>query len=141
MKRFYLTAATIALAAALTACSPTTEGQNTAATEPASAPAAAPATPPPAPATSDMSKMGMAPAAPAAAKTGDSTGEITAIDPAAGTVTLKHEPIPGVGWPAMTMAFRASPPTSLAGLKVGDKVKFSVRIEGDSNTVTAISKL
>ena len=76
----------------------------------------------------------------AAPKTGDSTGEITAIDAAAGTVTLKHQPIPGVGWPAMTMAFKATPTAPLTGLKVGDKVKFSVRIEGDKNLVTAISK-
>jgi Cu(I)/Ag(I) efflux system periplasmic protein CusF len=137
MKRFYLATATVGLAAALAACSPKAEDQKTAAT----APAATTATPAPALPATSMSKMGMAPAASAAAKTGDSTGEITAIDPAAGTVTLKHEPIPGVGWPAMTMAFKASPPTSLTGLKVGDKVKFSVRIEGDDNTVTAISKL
>ncbi len=75
-----------------------------------------------------------------AAKTGDSTGVVKAVDTAAGTITLDHQPIPGVGWPAMTMTFKAAPPSLLAGVKAGDKVKFSVRIEGDNNQVTALAK-
>jgi Cu(I)/Ag(I) efflux system protein CusF len=75
-----------------------------------------------------------------AAKTGDSTGVVTAVDTAAGTITLDHQPIPGVGWPAMTMTFKAAPPSLLAGVKTGDKVRFSVRIQGDNNQVTALAK-
>ena len=89
--------------------------------------------------TSSMSNMPTTPAA-LAAKTGDSTGVVKAIDTAAGTLTLDHQPIPGVGWPAMTMTFRATPPSLLSGLKPGDKVGFSVRVEGGGNTVTAIRK-
>jgi Cu(I)/Ag(I) efflux system protein CusF len=75
-----------------------------------------------------------------AAKTGDSTGVVKAVDSGAGTITLDHQPIPGVGWPAMTMTFKAMPPSLMDGVKAGDKVKFSVRIEGQNNMVTAIAK-
>ena len=36
-------------------------------------------------------------------------GTVTAIDKAAGTITLDHGPIPEAKWPAMTMAFKAAP--------------------------------
>lgn len=35
------------------------------------------------------------------------TGTVTAVDAKAGTMTLKHDPIPAAGWPAMTMSFSA----------------------------------
>jgi hypothetical protein len=38
------------------------------------------------------------------------------------------------------MTFKATPPSLLAGIKPGDRVRFSVRVEGDKNEVTAISK-
>ena len=79
-------------------------------------------------------------AMPMTAKTGDSTGVVKAVDTAAGTVTLDHQEIPGVGWPAMTMTFKATSPSLLTGITAGDKVRFSVRIEGDNNQVTAIAK-
>ena len=82
----------------------------------------------------------MATSASAATKTGDSTGVVKAVDASAGTITLDHQPIPGVGWPAMTMTFKAAPPSLLRGIRRGDKVSFSVRIDGDNNQVTAISK-
>ena len=50
----------------------------------------------------DMPGMSM-PAS--ATKTGRGTGVITEIDPKAATLTLKHQPIAALGWPAMTMSF------------------------------------
>lgn len=42
----------------------------------------------------------------------------------ADSVTLSHEPVPVIGWPAMTMTF-ALPDASIAqGLKTGDRVRF-----------------
>ena len=55
-------------------------------------------------------------------------GTVTAVDTAAGTVTLDHEAIPAAGWPAMTMAFKA-PASIVANAKPGDKVAFDLRIE------------
>lgn len=80
---------------------------------------------------------GMNHAAPAA-KTGQGTGIITAIDPRAGTITIKHGAIPAVGWPAMTMTFKAAPPTLLRGVRVGQTVRFGVRTEGMDAEVTAL---
>lgn len=96
----------------------------------------------PAPASSSMastSSMHAGSTTPAA-KTGDSTGVVKKIDASAGTITLDHQAIPGVGWPAMTMTFKATPPTLLNGIKAGDHVRFSVRVEGDSYDVRAIAK-
>ncbi|WP_235209969.1 copper-binding protein [Sphingobium sp. Ant17] len=44
-----------------------------------------------------------------AAKTGQGVGVITAIDAKANKLTIQHGPIPAVGWPAMTVAFKANP--------------------------------
>ena len=78
------------------------------------------------------------PAAPAA-KVGKGTGTITALDPRAGTVTIKHGPIPAIGWPAMTMTFRASPPVLLKNLRVGQRIGFTARTRGMTADVTALS--
>jgi Cu/Ag efflux protein CusF len=82
---------------------------------------------------SGMSGMAME----ADAKTGSGTGRITEIDRTAGTVTINHEPIPAVGWPAMTMAFKAAPEI-LAIAKVGQSISFDVSVKGTDAEVTAI---
>ncbi|NWM55111.1 copper-binding protein, partial [Escherichia coli] len=43
------------------------------------------------------------------------------------------------GWPAMTMTFRASPPTLLKGLRSGQRVAFTAKAKGMTAEVTAIS--
>ena len=68
-----------------------------------------------------------------------SSGTVTAIDKAAGKITLDHQSIPEVGWPAMTMAFSAEPEV-LETVEVGDRVGFDVSITGNSGEVTAITK-
>lgn len=80
---------------------------------------------------------GMDHAAPAA-KTGQGTGVITAIDAKASTLTIRHGPIPSVNWPAMTMTFKASPATLLHGLSVGQTIGFDVRTQGMAADVTAV---
>ena len=39
-------------------------------------------------------------------------------------ITFSHEPVPALGWPAMTMTFSLDPPSLAKGLKVGDRVAF-----------------
>lgn len=73
-----------------------------------------------------------------ATKTGTGAGVITAIDPKAGTLTIKHGPIPAVGWPAMTMMFKATPPTLLKGLRVGQRIAFDAKVRGMNAEVTAV---
>ena len=86
----------------------------------------------------DMGNMAMAPAAtaPIMAK---GHGTVTAIDKAAGTITLDHGPIPEAKWPAMTMAFKAAPAITDAA-KIGDKVDFDLTLTGSAGEVTAIHK-
>ena len=86
----------------------------------------------------DMSNMAMTPAANAAIKA-KAHGTVTAIDKAAGTITLDHGPIPEAQWPAMTMAFKAAP-AILDTAKVGDKVDFDLTLTGNAGEVTAIHK-
>jgi Cu(I)/Ag(I) efflux system protein CusF len=77
-------------------------------------------------------------AAVSAAKHGQGTGVIQAIDAKAGTLTIQHGPIPGVGWPAMTMTFKAKPAALLNGLKVGQTIGFDTTVRGSSAEVTAV---
>jgi Cu(I)/Ag(I) efflux system protein CusF len=75
-----------------------------------------------------------------AAKTGKRTGVITGIDAKAGAVTIKHQPIAALGWPAMTMGFTAKPASLLKGLKVGQKIGFDANQGSGLPEITAIRK-
>lgn len=91
----------------------------------------------PAPAQDVSSMKGMDMGQPAA-RFGQGTGLIKAVDPKAGTLTLQHGPIAGLGWPAMTMTFKADPPSLLSGLKVGQTLGFDVKAVGGTAEVTAV---
>ncbi len=70
-------------------------------------------------------------------------GVVEEIMPKMGMVTLQHQPIPELGWPAMTMAF-VTGPEKLKGLKVGDSVHFTVREKANADgdfVITAIRKM
>lgn len=84
----------------------------------------------------DMSKMGAMDqmATPASAQ---GSGVIKKIDAKSGSVTLDHGPIAELKWPAMTMAFKAAP-NLLQGLKVGQKVTFTVKTGGAASEITSI---
>ena len=82
--------------------------------------------------------QGMSMSAAPAARQGHGSGVIKAIDAGAGTLTIQHGPIPAVGWPAMTMAFKAEPSTMLKTVKVGEKIKFDIKVTGMEGAVTAI---
>ncbi len=86
----------------------------------------------------DMGNMAMARAATAPIKA-KGHGTVTAIDKAAGTITLDHDAIPEAKWPAMTMAFKASPAITDT-VKLGDKVDFDLTLTGSAGEVTAIAK-
>ena len=65
-------------------------------------------------------------------------GEVTAVDAAAGDLEMKHEPIPAIEWPAMTMPFDVADKAMLNGLKVGQKVDFDLAKRDDGYVVVAI---
>ena len=68
----------------------------------------------------------------------DGAGVVTAVDSKAGTVTIHCGPIAKLAWPAMTMALKASSPSLLQGVKVGQSVKFQVMQMGGAVQLTAI---
>lgn len=104
------------LAASLAACSKPTQTSDNASPEP-------------------MPSMSM----PAAPRIGQATGVVTAIDAAAGKITLDHSPVPELQWPAMKMAFSAAA-NQLNGIAVGDKVAFKFTVTGTSAEIKEISK-
>ncbi len=80
------------------------------------------------------------PAAERAPRAAKGTGVITEIDAKDAMLTLKHEPIPALGWPAMVMPFRVTPPSLLDGLKVGQKIDFDTNEGHGLPEITAIRK-
>ena len=128
MKTLTATIVVLALAGALQACTPKPVESS------------APASPAPAPA--EAAPGGMAPMADsnaAAATNVKGTGTVTALDTAAGTITINHEAIAAANWPAMEMAFKVAPSVA-QGIKVGDRVDFDLRLQGGAGEVTASQK-
>lgn len=67
-------------------------------------------------------------------------GEVTKVDPDAGSITIKHEAIKKYDMDGMTMVFKAGDPAMLKQVKPGDKIKFHPdKVQGQF-TVTKIEK-
>ena len=81
-----------------------------------------------------------APGATRAPRNAQGVGVVTEIDAKEGMVTVKHEPIPALGWPSMTMPFKVTPPSLLQGLKVGQKIAFDTNEGNGLPLITAIRK-
>jgi len=64
-------------------------------------------------------------------------GVIKKIEPAASRITLHHEPIAALGWPAMTMPFNVKDKKILAALKPDQKVEFDFVQQGSAAVITA----
>lgn len=64
-------------------------------------------------------------------------GVVKKLDEKNSRVTLRHEAMPSIGWAQMTMPFSVKDKALLEGLKVGDKVSFTLE---DKKTITAIEK-
>ena len=62
----------------------------------------------------------------AAQTTHPATGVVKKVDAGKGTVTLAHDEVKSLKWPAMTMDFRVRDKASLAALKPGQKVEFEL---------------
>lgn len=62
----------------------------------------------------------------------EGTGVVKIIDMDAKKITIDHEAIPAVGWPAMTMRFTFSEPTdAIKQLKPGSHVNFTFVQQGN----------
>ena len=131
MKRV-LTAGAIGLALTVQACNPAEEQAGN--PVPEASTTAAPGA---------MGNMPMPSQAPAAGTTAEGTtyttmGEVASV--AADSVTINHEPVPALGWPSMTMTFRAPDAAMLSGLATGAPVQFTFRQEGSQNVLTEIAR-
>ena len=129
MKRHTLLFATVLLAGCSQAPS-NPEGTKAASAEDAKQPAAEPA-----PMASETPAM--ADEAAAATKA-SATGTVEAVDAAAGKITIAHEPVDALKWPAMTMGFKATP-EQIASVQAGQKVQFEFESQGMNATITQIT--
>jgi len=59
---------------------------------------------------------------------------VKAVDATAHTVTIDHDDIPGL-MPRMTMVLSVADLTALGGIKVGERVDFSLRDDGGGKHV------
>lgn len=144
------------IAAVLLAGCTRNEGGDSASATDASSEAAAPASPSASDMNMDaaehqkMAGMGMESGAEATARAGtgsaaataqaEGMGVVKSIDSAAGKVTIDHEPIASLKWPAMTMAFNASPEL-LAAVKAGDRVHFEFTQADGGSTLSVLQPL
>lgn len=79
------------------------------------------------------------PSAPAPAKAAmhETRGRIDRISGL--SVTIAHEPVPAINWPAMTMTFRLATPALSQGFKSGDRVRFRFDQAPQGPTVRAMT--
>jgi len=73
-----------------------------------------------------------APGTPASA-----TGTVESVDVVNGKITIAHGPVPALKWPAMTMAFAATP-EQLQSVRAGQQVDFEFMSQGMSASLTSI---
>ncbi|MFC0402137.1 efflux RND transporter periplasmic adaptor subunit [Paraburkholderia rhizosphaerae] len=72
----------------------------------------------------------------AAAPTYDTIGKVEQITPTG--MTFSHQPVPALGWPAMTMSFNKPAPNAFARVKVGDTVHFVFKQSDDGYQLTKV---
>ena len=87
----------------------------------------------------DMKGMDMkdTPAQKGAAKMHSAKGTVKSLDAAAGTVTLDHDPVKSMNWPAMTMAFKVQDKALLDKLAKGKKVEVEFEQRGKDYVITS----
>ena len=68
------------------------------------------------------------------------TGTVNSVDPAQHKLNISHQPIPEIGWPAMTMEFPVAPSVDLTAIKPGTRVNFTIEQQpGGMYEIQAIS--
>ena len=81
---------------------------------------------------------GSRPTEPSASQRVVGEGEVVATVPNASQIVVEHGEIKGF-MEAMTMGYRVDPPSLLAGLQEGDKVRFTIDVQ--RRAIVAIEKL
>lgn len=81
---------------------------------------------------------GMTHAAAPAAERVSGSGVVRAINAKDRTVTITHEPIAALNWPAMTMPLEARTPALLGQVKVGQAAHFTLEMEAAGPVLVAL---
>ena len=71
-------------------------------------------------------------------KTHKTVGVVKKVDPKAGSVTLAHEPVKSMNWPAMTMAFQVKDKALLDKFAVDRKVEVEFEEQGKDHVITGV---
>lgn len=74
-----------------------------------------------------------------AAQTATATGTVKKVDQDKGSITIAHDPVPQLQWPAMVMPFKASA-EQMNSVKVGDEVEFSFTSSGMKAELETITR-
>lgn len=78
-------------------------------------------------------------ACPAPSRGSRYAGIVEWMDTGAKAITIAHEPVQALEWPAMTMTFQA-PDANLASIRPGDRVAFEFTATGMEGTIIRISR-
>jgi len=73
-----------------------------------------------------------------AGETHKGKGTVKSVNAGKRTVSLAHDPIKSMNWPAMTMTFKAKDKAMLKKVKAGAKVEFSFEQHGKDYVITDI---
>ena len=65
-------------------------------------------------------------------------GVVKSVDPKAGTVTLDHEPVKSMNWPAMSMAFQVKDKALMDKLTAKKKVEVEFEQHGKDHVITSV---
>ena len=68
----------------------------------------------------------------------ETVGRIDAMG--ASSITLSHQPVAAIGWPAMTMTFRVADPALLRGYAKGQRVRFGFDQPAEGPTLRRIAR-
>ncbi|MFM0554213.1 efflux RND transporter periplasmic adaptor subunit [Paraburkholderia sediminicola] len=74
--------------------------------------------------------------APVAAQTYETTGKVEKVT--SSDITFSHQPVPALGWGAMTMTFGKPSPTAFPDVKVGESVHFVFKPSDDGYQLTQV---
>jgi Cu(I)/Ag(I) efflux system protein CusF len=86
----------------------------------------------------DMKGSGGVSKAPQAHGNHRAVGVVKKADRQAGTVTLAHEPVKTMNWPAMTMTFQVKDKAMLDKLAEGKKVEVEFEERGKEHVITGV---
>jgi Cu(I)/Ag(I) efflux system membrane fusion protein len=76
---------------------------------------------------------------PAAAQSYETTGKVEKVT--AADITFSHQPVPALGWPAMTMSFNKPASDAFADVKPGQTAHFVFKKSDDGYALTKVEPM